>query len=136
MRDPYDFQVQGSQEIIEFTDYGGDLDINQVIRILNNATFGAFKFDEEAEVGTQPINTLLDDISLTLRPKRGLTWRMWETALWGIRRAVHDYRMDFEWNFLIITLSPVPATEGIVGYGSLRKQLYNSGIRGNDTSTA
>lgn len=87
--------------------------------VLNKASSGALHHRGELLV-SEPVQFDANGVELLLIPKRGMTYWVWDTALWGMRISVQDHRMYYEWSFTIIT------TEyGEVGSGFLRGKRNN-----------
>ena len=69
--------------------------------MLEVATSLAFAHDADTFIGDQPIKAHVADILIMLLPTKEMTWRMWTTALWGMRMIIKDKQMFFEWHFLL-----------------------------------
>ena len=94
-------RITGRNTVIEFFHYGDYLPWQIVIRILESATSSALTHDADTFIGDQPIKTQVAGLLLMLVPKEEMTWRMWTTALWGMRTATKDNQMFFEWSFFL-----------------------------------
>lgn len=117
VNDPYEVVPEGSGELIEFYSYRNPLSRSQVIQVLNDATFSALEHESESLMGRNPIQTWGDDVVLTFIPDADLTWFMWTRALRGMRSAVTERRLYFEWSFVVA--SSTPGHQVRLGFGML-----------------
>ena len=97
--DPYTVTIPGSGTILQFCDYHNLLPWQSVLRILNDASLSAFDYKADTLIGVQPLKYEISGLQLMLIPTADTTWRMWSTALWGMRTAARDKAMFFEWTF-------------------------------------
>jgi len=87
--------------------------------VLKEATSSAFDHNADTFISDETINIDAAGLLLMLVPKKEMTWRMWSTALWGMRMAVKDHQMFFEWNFGVIYAGHAVGL-GFLGYGDTR----------------
>ena len=111
----------GTNEIIKFYDYGGLLISGQAFSIIVRAEVAAGSLPAGDLVGSEPLRYWVDDLQLVLIPRIGLTWGDWSTALWGMRLAVVEKHMFFEWSFGISKVGDTD--EGELGFGILRRGI-------------
>ena len=90
-----------------------------MLGLLEIATSSALAHDADTLVGDQPIKSQVAGLLLMLVPRQEMTWRMWGTALWGMRLATKDNQMFFEWNFVLTHAGHVVGI-GFLGDENLR----------------
>jgi len=118
--DPFIWHRTGSDESVKFYAYRAWLPRDKVIQVLYSATYNSYTHRGELLI-SEPLQFRVDNIQLVLKPKEGMTWWAWSTALLGFRIAVHDQDMYFEWNFTVISREL-----GDIGYGALTGRMRDS----------
>ncbi len=73
-------------------------------------------------MGLEPLETWVRGVQLFLVPREEMTWWMWTNALWGMRMAVGDNAMFFEWSFGVAVVGVGEGEGTEVGYGTLRDE--------------
>ena len=125
VRNPFNWQRVGSDDSVEFYGYGGLLVPDNVTEVLNNATSEAFTHPADTLISRESLQFRVGDVQLFLVPRPELTWRLWSTALWGMRLSVKRQKMYFEWSFMIFRSEAID--EGELGYGILQGVTVSSG---------
>ena len=99
VEDPYTIEVRESGTVIQFRNYQEYLPWRNVLNMLNMATSSAFKYDADTLIGQETLKYQEFGLLFMLIPTPTMTWRVWSSALWGMRMAAQDKGMFFEWSF-------------------------------------
>lgn len=118
--DPFVWHRTVSEEAVMFSAYQAWLPSDKVREAVESATHEAYSHRGELLL-SEPLQFRADNVQLDLTPKEGMTWRAWSTALWGMRMALQDYDIYFEWNFRVLS-----RRLGETGYGTLADKTRHS----------
>ncbi|KAL9005705.1 MAG: hypothetical protein Q9188_001518 [Gyalolechia gomerana] len=101
--DPYEFQYEGHPHILEFYDYRGPLDPEEVWKVLLLAQQYELRHPGEELVNEQALHYTVGNVQLLMYPEEDMIWWDWYFALIDIKTFVKRKPFFYGWSLIIIS---------------------------------